>query len=304
MPDNPMPKYDAAFSFLAQDLNTAQQLADAIDPLTAFVYARKQEELVGGSGMDTFGAVFGQQSRINVILYRDGYGLKGWTNYEQQVIQGRCLKDGWGSFVLFRVDESQIPKWVPSTYIYGDLKTMDIAGLAGVIRFRANAEGADARRESTEDRVAQHLRNVAFKQETDALATGGEAHDALQVNLEAIYNRTQEFTNRSAGAPLRAQLHGIPAAFGVNFGSAGFFLNYRNSFGTITSGQLILRFYNGRVSLGPSIILESPDEVARRTLEVIRTRALGWCWSLDDKPSTSTEVADFIIDELVRLNAR
>lgn len=46
-------KHDVAFSFLSSDLGLAKALADEIAPLKAFVYSRKQEELISnGDGVD------------------------------------------------------------------------------------------------------------------------------------------------------------------------------------------------------------------------------------------------------------
>jgi len=86
-------KYDVAFSFRAADLAIAERLADLIRPLSSFVYARKQSEIVTKDGTETFGRVFGSESRLNFVLYQAGYGDKGWTAFERGVITGRCLQE-------------------------------------------------------------------------------------------------------------------------------------------------------------------------------------------------------------------
>lgn len=66
-------EYDAAFSFLKGDEPAAVELADLLaDRYKCFVYSKKQEELVGTDGQETFSAVFGEQARCVVVLYRDG----------------------------------------------------------------------------------------------------------------------------------------------------------------------------------------------------------------------------------------
>ena len=39
-------------------------------PLNSFVYERKQGDIVTRDGMETFSAVFGRQSKLNVLLHR------------------------------------------------------------------------------------------------------------------------------------------------------------------------------------------------------------------------------------------
>jgi hypothetical protein len=79
----PERKYDVAFSFRQPDLGLAERLADLVRPLTSFVYARIQGEIATRDGMETFGRVFGAESRLNVVLYRKGYGEAGWTVFEK-----------------------------------------------------------------------------------------------------------------------------------------------------------------------------------------------------------------------------
>lgn len=66
--------HDVAFSFLQQNAPLALRFAAAIAPLTTFVYSKKQEQLAGTDGMESFRAAFKDQSRLNVILVRTGWG--------------------------------------------------------------------------------------------------------------------------------------------------------------------------------------------------------------------------------------
>jgi hypothetical protein len=130
-------KYDLAFSFRKADLPLARRLAEAVDPLVSFVYADRQDEIILQDGMDVFGRVFSEESRLNVVLFRAGYGDKGWTNFEQQIIKARCLgNEGWTSFALLQVDDAPVPAWVPPTYIYGDAH-MSADVLASGLKHRA-----------------------------------------------------------------------------------------------------------------------------------------------------------------------
>jgi hypothetical protein len=296
-------KYEVAFSFLAQDLETAKRLADMVSPLSTFVYSRHQEEIAARDGMDKFGAVFGRESRLNVILYREGYGDKGWTNFEQETIKGRCLREGWQHFVLLRLDESTIPPWVPTTYIYGDLKTMDLAGFAAVIRSRANSEGADVQPESPAQTIARRVAGLRFREETEMLATGADALRAMRENLAQIMAFVTAHIQTMADPPLYGEIGGQPAQFGVNLGNAGFYLTQRQRFGAVTSVTVLLRFFEQRVAIdGRTVMLGTPEEHERYEVAVTRSPDLGWCWLLNERPASSEQVAELIVDELVRIN--
>ena len=70
-------RFDIAFSFLAEDEPLAQELSDALqDRLEVFIYSKKQEELAGTDGEETFNRVFGCEARTVAVLYRENWGWK------------------------------------------------------------------------------------------------------------------------------------------------------------------------------------------------------------------------------------
>ncbi len=86
-------KYDVAFSFLARDLGIAQDLENRLTPgLSTFVYARRKEELLGRDGMDSFSEVFRRDTRLSVVLFRNGWGETEWTAFEETAIKSRALE--------------------------------------------------------------------------------------------------------------------------------------------------------------------------------------------------------------------
>jgi hypothetical protein len=73
--ESPEYTYDVAFSFLAQDEGLATELNDPLqDRVRTFLYSKKQGEITGTKGERTFNAVFGEQARLVVVLYRAGWG--------------------------------------------------------------------------------------------------------------------------------------------------------------------------------------------------------------------------------------
>jgi hypothetical protein len=95
--------YDVAFSFLAGDESVATQLNDLLqDRLKTFLYSKRQGEIAGTDGEKSFNLVFGEKSRLVVVLYRAGWGETPWTRIEETAIRNRGY-DRMGSLFSFRL---------------------------------------------------------------------------------------------------------------------------------------------------------------------------------------------------------
>ena len=78
------PKYDIAISFLCQDQNLAKALCDQLsNGLEVFFFSHNQEELAGSDGLESMREPFRNESRLNVVLYRPGWGKTPWTAVEE-----------------------------------------------------------------------------------------------------------------------------------------------------------------------------------------------------------------------------
>jgi len=148
-------KYDVAISFLHRD----ETLALAIDArlreqFNVFVYSKRQEELVGTNGLESFREAFLTESRLAVVLYREGWGTTPFTRVEQQAITDRFLTDGW-DFLLFVMlnDSDQPPKWLPKSEIRLSFQQYGLDQLLGAIKVRAQKLGSLVRSETTVDRA-------------------------------------------------------------------------------------------------------------------------------------------------------
>ena len=65
-------------------------------------------------GLASFTRVFEQESRTVVVLYRPGWGDRGWTNVEQTAIQNRRLDQGCDFVTAVSVtDPPEGPVWYP-----------------------------------------------------------------------------------------------------------------------------------------------------------------------------------------------
>ena len=124
-------EYDVAFSFLAQDELLATNLNDLLqDRLNTFLYSKRQGELAGTDGEQTFNSVFGEKARVVVVLYRAGWGETPWTRIEETAIRNRAFEHGY-DFVKFIPldDQPSVPKWLPRTQLWLGLKRWVLRGL-------------------------------------------------------------------------------------------------------------------------------------------------------------------------------
>lgn len=157
------------------------------------------------------------------------------------------------------------------------------------------------KRETAAEQIARLAHEQAFAQETEALATSAEAHRAVEENLATLFDHIQRTIANLGGEGLKGEVGYFNRRnIGVNLGSVGAYLDYANPLGRVTAGILTIRFFDGPVPMLGQMTLNRLDEIGKQTATVIRAPKLNWCWNLR-KPSTSTDVAEFVLSELVRL---
>src|SRR3989304_7071387 len=112
-------KSDVRISFLSQDEPLALELYGRLSQqLVVFVYSKKQEELAGTNGIESFRVAFRSQARLIVVLFRDGWGETPWTRFEQTAITERVVSEGWDCLFFVMLDRAATPpKWLSKTYI-------------------------------------------------------------------------------------------------------------------------------------------------------------------------------------------
>jgi hypothetical protein len=99
------PVYDVGISVLHRDEPLALELESQLSPnLKVFVYSKKQEQIAGTDGMESFREVVRSQSRLNVVLFRTGWGETKFTRIEltarQVVFESNARKERGTQFYL------------------------------------------------------------------------------------------------------------------------------------------------------------------------------------------------------------
>ena len=158
-----------------------------------------------------------------------------------------------------------------------------------------------AKPQSAADQIARLANEQAFIRDTEALATSPEAHRAVEENLAALFDHIQRTIANLGSQDLKGEVgYFTRRNIGVNLGSVGAYIHYANQLGRVTAGELTLRFFDAPVPMPGQMTLNRLSEIGRHAATVIRAPKLNWCWKLQ-KPTTSVEVAEFVLSEMVRL---
>ena len=137
------PKYDVAISFLSVDSTIAGSFNQRLtETLQVFFFPRNQEELAGTDGLESMRKPFFDDSRLAVVLYREGWGRTPWTGVEETAIKDSCLEHGWRRLFFIVLDSpSTLPIWVPHTHVYLNYKEYGLEQAVGAIKARVQEQG-------------------------------------------------------------------------------------------------------------------------------------------------------------------
>lgn len=246
-------RYDVAFSFLAKDVHLAEQLANDLQPaLSTFVYSRRKEELLGGDGMDQFAAVFGGEARLAVILYRDGWGRTPWTAFEETHIKSRALATRMTSFLVIKLDDSELPLWIPDTHLYLSVANESRFELTAVIRLRARERGAILKSESPLDVATRLKREQDAKKRREERQSSSNAVDEVKVEVRKLFAEMVRLVNAvKAGEPaIDIDAATYEQQCGITSSKASISLRWTQRYtNTLNEARLRVNHWAGRIRL-------------------------------------------------------
>ncbi len=304
-------KYDVAISFLHMD----ETLALAIDArlreqFNIFVYPKRQEELAGTNGLESFREAFLTESRLVVVLYREAWGTTPFTRVEQQAITDRFLKDGW-DFLLFVMlnDSDQPPKWLPQSEIRLSFQQYGFEQLIGAVKIRAEKLGSIVKSETVLDRAKR------FEDESRARADrqhrlNSEGSSTMRQQCESVIAslsaKTDE-TNKHLSEKI-AVGRGTIGWFVVRAKDVSLGLTADPAYPT-TNSRIIVQEWKGALSLateGGVYSSRQPKRIAETSFYFDYQPAYGWCWHLKSSTEfyTAPELADKLLKTLLNLQDR
>lgn len=300
-------KYDIAFSFLAQDEQLATQLNDLLtDRYNTFLYSERQTELAGTDGEKTFSAVFLEEARFVVVLYRQGWGESAWTRIEQTAIRNRGFEDAYEFAKFIALDTPpMVPKWVPKAQLWINFNRWGLQGTAAAIEARLIELGGEATVETALDRAARLSRALKFDGDRKKFLGSNQGVEAAE---KAYQNFQLELSKRvteinSTGGQFNLELKtnqrqivllGLRPALEIEW-----IPQYSN---TLEGAVLEITHWDGHP---PFLGTRSYEKIKRRgssTLEfdISPTGAHIWKQKVTDERSlTSEDLAEWVLKDLM-----
>jgi len=306
-------KHDVALSFLMGDAELASEIQSRLSPhLDVFAFFERQQEIAGADGLEVFSQTFRNNSRLVVVLYREGWGDTDWTNVEHEAIQERHLKErvDWLLFVTLERDET-LPGWLPETRVRFSFPDYGLEQLVGTIKYRVEQLGGHLKVESVADRAARIAQETQNREESERLLAE-EGYGACTQEVDGLYERLCEKAN-SIGErtpSLGLQAGNDPRECVLATPRASIVVLYHPT-ALPTGPTLVVREWQGKKMLPEQkrsrIYLEDPKHLRDHKFRFSHRKDLGWCWEPygDDGDTLPTQaMEDNILTMLLDLRER
>ena len=303
-------KYDVAISFLAEDESIALEIYNELSQmLNIFIYSNHQEELAGSDGVEAFRSIFKDRTKLIVVLYREGWGKSDWTNVEEEAIKEFGLKNHWEGITLIKLDDSDIPSWMPSTKIYLDFQKFTLEEIIGSIKSRAQERGSILKPITAIDKAKilenknklLHKRNK-FLKSPEGVKAALEEVAKLFDEIDKICNKitSERDINFKFGKERMDKYYLRGSYHDDKEGSFGYSINviwqykYKN---TLDDSCLIVQ----KINLGNSILREEPRLEEELLYDFELSPILDVCWKdkQNKKPINTFSLADKIVQFII-----
>lgn len=295
-------KYDVAFSLLAQDEGLASEINELLsDRYQTFLYSERQKEIAGTDGEIKFKAVFAEEARFIVILYRDGWGSTPWTRMEEEAIRGRAYDEGYDFLKFIPLDENQaVPKYLPKTHLWINVLRFGAKGAASAIEARLSELGVQTRVESAVDRATRLHRSMEFGKKREAFARSMEGVNSSNASFDAIEKslRTKIEEIEAAGISWKFVMkrhQRTIVVLGLNkYLNVQWNYSYANS---LDGAHLDIELWDGHP---PFPGLYSWDQPRKRhthkfTFQLLQSGVGGWVSQREDSSYDADGIADFAL---------
>jgi hypothetical protein len=239
--------------------------------MEVFIYSKRQEELAGTDGLESLREAFLTNSKLVVVLYRNGWGQTRWTRIEEAAIKDRFLNEGWSWLLFTMLDEaSRPPIWLPESEIRLNFAAYGLEQLLGAIRIRAEKLGSILRSQSALDRAKRLGQESLARAERDRLlsekgmAAAQQEHKDLQQLLDS---KIQQMNEHVKSVKVEQGSDGHEYLLRTQLVSVNFYL-YRTS--PATESRIVLQEFNGPLILpkdrGHQMFIsgEEPQPVSRK----------------------------------------
>jgi hypothetical protein len=156
--------------------------------MSIFLYTEQQKELAGKDGEKEFNRVFGTESRVVVVFYRENWGQTQWTRIEETAIRNRAYEEGYDFVTFISLDpQVRVPKWLPRTRLWVGFDRGGVDGTASVIEARVQEAGGTPKKESVEDHAARINREIANNKAKVELLKSEKGVKAAENEIQSIF---------------------------------------------------------------------------------------------------------------------
>jgi hypothetical protein len=291
---------DVAFTFLAPDEETAQELARMLrGTLSTFVYSERQKELAGTDGVTQFTDVYQKRARYVVVLYREGYGKTKWTRIEETAVTSRAVDQGWGSLLVVSLDGTA-PKWIPASRLWLGIEKFGNRAVADVILDRF----ADLYQAGHPQSLIEYAKGISQQLASQEKAEfWRQSQDSVRAAAEELANLKQLLTEHVTAINEAAHLYmsiGEPryAVVEVRSGKRRVSFAWQNPYSNTTKeGYLFVQ--------ETELVTDSAFNRTFEPLREVHMRLHGpepRLWIADEEPDrsfTTSELADWHIRRLL-----
>jgi hypothetical protein len=292
-------KYDVAFSFLAQDEGLATELNDLLqDRVRTFLYSKKQGEIAGKDGEQSFNTVFGEEARAVVVLYRQGWGETPWTRIEQTAIRNRAFEHGYDFAKFIPLDEKPtLPNWLPRTQIWIGLKRWGISAAAGVIEARIQELGGEPHEEDVLERAARLERSFEFSNRKKQFLNSYEGVKIANQEFGVIHEELGSLINqiKVSSSKLSFNLKHEDNTIVVLSQAPALSITWRYHYAnSLNNAEVQVSFWRGHPPFPGAISLDKPTKLSAERFTFNLLPNGQYCWASSSPPNrvyTSQDLA-------------
>jgi len=187
-------EFEIAFSFLKEDEALAIELADCLrDRYPVFIYSEHQIELAGKDGEMFLKSMFGEKSRIVVLLHRQAWGTTAWTRIEENAIRDRAYDHGYDFCLMIPLDDPpKKPEWIPKNRIWLGLKKYGIENTAAIVEARLVEQDGEQKIETVEGKALRLKRQIADAEKVKSFLNSDKAIKPSDEEANALYGALQQ----------------------------------------------------------------------------------------------------------------
>jgi hypothetical protein len=311
------PKYDVALSFLGKDADIASALNEKLSQsLQVFFFPRRQDELAGTEGLESLRKPFLDDSRVVVVLYRDGWGKTPWTGVEETAIKDGCLAGGWQRLFFIVLDKaSALPSWLPHTHIWFHYDEYGLAGAVGAIKARVQEHGGHIQPMTPRKRAEMLKAEEQFQLDKARMNSENgikEVHRSIDMLFQEIKRQCSDIKNGGMAniyCGIDSNEGQITQMCMISTGTASIGVVWNQLFGNdLKDAELTIREFKGRVSLSMDVSHHTFRDVPFRELaersyspDLSPAREYGWKQKGTSEFVSSPALAEQCVMKLMEL---